>query len=61
MYGDYSYQIYQYLQNNIYPVLTSIRSVLDTVSHYAFYGLIIGFMAFGWFFLSKFVQSILYK
>jgi hypothetical protein len=58
---DYDRQIYQLLESEIYPILQNIYEVLGDISQWVICGLIIGFMAFLWFFLSKFIQSILYK
>lgn len=41
--------------------LTSINSILDNLDQIFYYGLMLAFIVFGWFFVSKFVSRVLYK
>lgn len=61
-------QVYNYLRNNIYPILQDLNVGMDKiVASLQFivpllrFGVVIGFFALLWFFASKFVQTILYK
>ena len=64
---DY-YSLLEYLQDTVYPMMQdmfsvqqSIDSALSVVLQLLRFGVVIGFFAFLWFLVSKFVQSILYK